>query len=107
MKKLIITFLFDLVSIILLMCLLFILNNKINLINSVNYFIGLGYFFFMGFLSSFIFAKKKILFSTINCIIVMVLLILLQSKGNINIIKIIAFTLSATLGSIIGKLLSK
>ncbi len=107
MKKLIITFLFDLVSIILLMCLLFVLNNKINLTNLVNYFIGLGYFLFMGFLSSLIFTKKKILFSTINCILVMVILILLQSNGNINIVKIIAFTLSATLGSIIGKLLTK
>lgn len=107
MKKLIIAFLFDVISIVLLMCLLFILNNKIKLTDLTNYFIGLGYFLIIGFLSSFIFNKKKIICSTINCIIVMIILILLQAKGNINIVKIIVFTLSSMLGSIAGKLLTK
>ncbi len=107
MKKIIIAFLFDIISIVLLMCLLFILNNKITITNLTNYFIGLSYFLLVGFVSSFIFNKKKIILSTANCILVMVILILLQAKGNINIVKIIAFTLSATLGSIIGKLLGK
>lgn len=107
MKKIIIAFLFDIISIVLLMCLLFILNNKITITNLTNYFIGLSYFLLIGFVSSFIFNKKKIILSTANCILVMVILILLQAKGNINIVKIIAFTLSAMLGSIIGKLLGK
>ncbi len=107
MKKIIIAFLFDIISIVLLMCLLFILNNKITITNLTNYFIGLSYFLLIGFVSSFIFNKKKIILSTANCILVMVILILLQAKGNINIVKIIAFALSAMLGSIIGKLLGK